>query len=88
MTDELIKPLMADVFGIPEFFVTDVGLVESAGGGNVRVIRCIRRGSVLFPVFSLVTPMVSMILHAQMVREAAQVLFTKEASEVRGVPRH
>lgn len=79
---------MANGYGVPEFFVTDVGLVESAGGGNVRVIRCIKRGGILFPVFSLVTPMVNMIVHAQAVRDAAQELFSQESAAVKAIRSH
>lgn len=78
---------MADAFGIPEFFVTDVGLVESAGGGNVRIIRCINRGNMLVPVFSLVTPMLNMITQAQVVRDAAKELLSKEMA-VRAARHH
>lgn len=86
MTDIETEPRMADAFGVPEFFVTDVGLIESACGGNIRVIHCIKRGGMLLPVFSLVKPMLNIIMSAQAVRDAAQELFKLELGG--GVSRH
>lgn len=47
---------MLDTFGVPEFFTTDLGDLEDAGGGMLRAIRCIRRNGVLIPVCTLVMP--------------------------------
>lgn len=74
---------MADAFGVPEFFVTHVGEIEDAGGGNVRVFRCIKRCGVLIPVFSLVTPTFSMIPQAKEIMDAARNLVVQEAMERR-----
>ena len=49
-----------DTFGVPEFFTTHV-LLEDAGNGLVRSIRSIVRNQTVIPVFSYVTPAVSMI---------------------------
>lgn len=40
----------------PEYFVTDIGKIEHAGGGNLRVWCCVRRGNVLEPVYTVVIP--------------------------------
>lgn len=62
---------MGDYINVPEFFATDVGLLEDAGGGNCRMIRCIRRRGILLPVYSLVTPTLNMIKQSAAVHEAA-----------------
>lgn len=67
---------LADV-QVPEYFATDVGLIEDAGGGNCRMIRCIKRRGLLWPVYSLVTPTEAMVkqsaaVHAQAQRILAQ----------------
>lgn len=60
-----------DTFGVPEYFTTDVQL-ESAGNGLVRSIRFVRRGATLIPVFSYVTPAISMMRNGPQHREFAQ----------------
>lgn len=41
----------------PEYFVSDIGTVEDAGGGAVvRLYLCVRRGQALEPVASVVCP--------------------------------
>lgn len=40
----------------PDFYATHLGKVEDAGGGNVRLYLCIRRGDHLEPVYSVVIP--------------------------------
>lgn len=62
---------MVDFYSVPEYFATHVGLIEDAGGGNMRIVRCIKRGSVLFPVYSLVTPTMNMIRTLPPVQQAA-----------------
>lgn len=52
---------MLDTFGIPEYFVTHVGSIEDAGGGMIRIVRCVERGGVLIPVFSSVTPALAIL---------------------------
>lgn len=44
------------LFQVPEFFVTDIGKMEMAGGDCVRVFQCIRRGNELIPVSAVVMP--------------------------------
>jgi hypothetical protein len=70
-----------DTFGVPEFFVTEIGAIESAGGGNTRVIRCIKRRGVLVPVFTYVTPTLNLVIDAATVREQAQEIFNREQVE-------
>lgn len=40
----------------PEFFVTTIGRVEPAGGDNLRLYMCVRKGKLLEPMFSVVMP--------------------------------
>jgi hypothetical protein len=62
---------MEDYVSVPEYFATDIGLLEDAGGGNCRMIRCIKRRGILLPVYSLVTPTLNMIQQSAAVHEAA-----------------
>jgi len=55
----------------PEFFVTTVGRVEPAGGDNLRLYMCVRRGSVLEPMFSVVMPVSALAESARMALIAA-----------------
>lgn len=47
---------MLDAINAPEFYTTHTGLIEDAGDGAIRVIRCVKRGGVLVPVYSSVLP--------------------------------
>lgn len=53
---ETQKLEMLDAIGIPEHFTTHTGCMEDAGDGMIRIIRCIKRGNVLVPVYSTVLP--------------------------------
>lgn len=67
-----------DCFGVPEHYVTHIGAVESAENGNVRVIRCIKRGGVLVPVYSVVSPLMNMSICASELRQAMQNIFDRD----------
>jgi predicted HTH transcriptional regulator len=41
-----------DIFGVPEFFTSHVGVIEDAGYGMVRLVHCITRNGVQQPVYS------------------------------------
>jgi hypothetical protein len=58
-----------DTFGAPEYFYTHIGAIEDAGGGMLRIIRCIVRGGLLIPVCSTVAPASSVIQHGKDARE-------------------
>lgn len=60
-----------DTFGVPEFFTTHVHL-ENAGSGLIRSIRSVERCGLLIPVFSYVTPAVSMVENGPRHREFAE----------------
>ena len=52
---DIDAPRMADTFGLPCYYVTDV-IREDAGNGNVRVWNCTLRGNVLIPVCEVIVP--------------------------------
>lgn len=70
----LADDLMIDAIGIPEYFITDVGRVEEAGGGCLRVYNCIKRAGQLVPVFTVIVP-----------REALMVCGTAVTNAVREI---
>lgn len=45
----------------PEYFVTTIGRVESAGGDNLRFFMCVLRGTTLVPVYTVVMPTVQLV---------------------------
>ena len=63
---------------VPEYFITDVGLTENAGGGNVRIYNCQRRGRFLVPQCTVVIPAVNLIIAARRVEDAAHEVFNIE----------
>jgi hypothetical protein len=67
----MTEPVMLDTFGVPEFFSTDVGAIEDAGDGMIRLIRCVKRNGVLIPVFSFVTPALAMLAIGPTIRAVA-----------------
>lgn len=74
---------MTDYVNVPEYFATDVGLIEDAGGGNCRMIRCIKRGGILLPVYSLVSPTMNLITQSAAVHaEASRILARYRADQV------
>ncbi len=72
--------LMIDAIGIPEYFVTEVGRIEQAGGDCLRIYNCIRRAGQLVPLFTVVIPKDAVILAATKVITAARD--TMEAREI------
>ena len=82
MTEEKDAPQMADAFGIPEYFVTDVGRIEDAGGGCFRIFNCIKRAGELIPVFAVVIPATSLMLATKQVQDRAVAIYR---DDVRGL---
>lgn len=73
---------LVDVTGMPEYFVTELGHVEDAGNGLLRVVRCIKRNGMLIPVFSQIIP-------AQSVLESLSTVSEMSRKILRGSgPRH
>jgi hypothetical protein len=48
-------PRMADGFGVPTFYVTDI-VTEDAGNGNVRIWNCVLKSGLLMPVCEVIVP--------------------------------
>lgn len=49
----------------PEYFVTNIGRVESAGRGNVRVYCCVQKGLAMEPAYTVVVPIESLAVMAR-----------------------
>ena len=64
-----------DCIGIPEYFATVIGKVESAGGGCVRIYACAEHGGVLVPIYCTVMPALKMVAATRQVQEAVRELF-------------
>lgn len=67
-----------DTFGAPEFWSDRIGEIEDAGNGMMRIVRCIERHGVLIPVFSCVTPAISVIHDGPRFREVAMRIVSHE----------
>lgn len=68
---------LADMIGVPEFFMTTV-VTEAAGGGCVRVYNCIERSGLLIPQCTVVMPATALIIAAKKVQAAAAEIFQTE----------
>jgi hypothetical protein len=66
------ETLMIDAIGIPEYFVTEIGRIEEAGGECLRIYNCIRRAGQLVPVFTVIIPKDAVILCATKVITTAR----------------
>jgi len=69
---------LLESINIPEYFVTHVGQTECAGGGNVRIYNCVKRGRFLVPQCTVVIPAVNLIVAARRVEDAAREVFNME----------
>jgi hypothetical protein len=78
---------MADAFGVPEFFVTTLGRIESAGGGCVRAYMCAERGGLLVPQYMTVMPMRHMIDAAGIAQQKTRHLFF-DTGKIALIPSH
>ena len=47
---------MIDIDTVPEYFASNVGLIEDAGDGMVRLVYCVNRQGVQIAVCSNVVP--------------------------------
>ena len=74
MSDEVV-----DMFGVPEFYADRLGLVEEAGNGLVRCVRCVERRGILTPVYSVVVPACTLVQESPRIREIANKAFRIEA---------
>lgn len=72
MADGLHGLQVLDCVGVPEYFSTHVAAIEDAGGGLVRIVRCVERNGLLIPVFTCVTPAASILQNGPMFREIAE----------------
>jgi hypothetical protein len=63
-------PPMLEV-SCPEYYCTEVGRIEPAGGDNLRIYMCVRRGSILEPMYSVVMPIAALSIAARVALFAA-----------------
>ncbi len=71
------EPLLAEVLGVPTFFVTEI-ITESAGGGCVRLYGCIRQRGLLIPQYQAIFPAAAMIASAKAAAEGAVSVLHEE----------
>ena len=63
-----------DCVGVPTFYM-NVAVAEDAGGGNVRILNCERRGGVLVPVCEMIIPAADLLVAAGVVTDTALQIF-------------
>lgn len=80
-------PQMADVFGVPTFYATDI-VTEDAGAGNVRIWNCTRRGGLLVPNSEVIIPAVKLLLIGRHVSSYAQTIFNRDQLLLAGGMAH
>jgi hypothetical protein len=67
---DIDAPLMLEV-SCPEYYATEIGRIEPAGGDNLRIYMCVRKGKILEPMFSVVLPIAALALCARQSLKAA-----------------
>lgn len=55
----------------PEYYATEIGRIEPAGGDNLRIYMCVRKGKYLEPMFTVVLPIAAMASCARVALHAA-----------------
>lgn len=75
-----MREQILDTFGVKEHFVTELGEIEDAGNGLMRVVRCIRRHGVLVPVFSQIIPAIAVMESLPIVTEMAHRILRGDRS--------
>lgn len=73
MTAEMLEGI-----DVPEIFTTHLGALEDAGGGMMRVVRCVKRRGVLIPVVNLIVPAVNILQESGNFRHIAQQILHGE----------
>lgn len=70
-------PRMADSFGVPTFYVTDI-VKEDAGAGNVRIMNCQLRNGILIPQCEIIVPAVRLLAMGREASAFALELYHRE----------
>lgn len=70
----------------PEFYITHIGRIEDAGGGNFRLWCCILRNGALEPTVTMIVPKDFLAKNSAQCIEAVNAVAA--AAEAIGQPRH
>ena len=70
-------PIIADAFGVPTFYVTDI-VKEDAGAGNIRIMNCQRRNGILIPQCEIIVPACRLLPIGKEVSAFAHDIFMRE----------
>lgn len=70
------EPLVADVTGLPTFYVTDV-VREDAGNGNARIWNCTVRSGILIPQCEIIIPAQRLFLIGHAASEFAAQIYRR-----------
>lgn len=73
------EPVMADLCGVPQFFVT-VMRGEDAGDGCARLYGCIKQGHILMPQYSVVLPVPRLLMAASFAADLARKILKGDGS--------
>lgn len=52
---------MLDADDLPEIYTTHLGLLEDAGDGMLRCVRCVKRNGVLLPRVCIIMPALNVL---------------------------
>lgn len=63
---------MLDADDLPEIYTTHLGLLEDAGDGMLRVVRCVKRHGVLLPRVCIIMPALNVLEDRERFRSAAE----------------
>ncbi len=69
-SQESDAPTMLEM-SCPEFYAHAIGRIEPAGGDNLRIYMCVRKGNILEPMFSVVIPIAELAMCARQSLQAA-----------------
>ena len=67
---EIDAPPMLEV-SCPEYYATEIGRIEPAGGDNLRIYMCVRKGKIMEPIFSVIIPIGALAVCARRSLQAA-----------------
>lgn len=75
-------PQMADAFGVPTYYVTDI-VKEDAGAGNIRIMNFQLRNGILIPQCEVIVPACRLLPIAREVSSFACDIYQREHGTMR-----